>query len=107
MSLISVLIDSITSAQAPRGARHAHALADLAFLADLVGDARDLGRLGLLELDHVVEGLRDLAVDAGEVERHAHREVAALEGAQRLQQLAAIEHHLQPCLDGFHGSLLF
>ena len=82
-----------------RGAGHAHALAGLAFLADLVGDARDLGGLRLLELDHVVEGLRDLAVDAGQVERHAHREVAALERAQRLQQLAPVEHHLESCLD--------
>ena len=36
-------------------AGHAHALAELAFLADLVGDARDLGGLRFLELDHVVE----------------------------------------------------
>jgi len=85
---------------------HAHALADLAF-PDLVGDARDLRRLRLLELDHVVEGLGDLAVDAGQVERHAHGEVAALEGAQRLEELAAVEHHLEARLDRVHSRQFF
>ena len=67
---MSVLMDSMTSSRAPRP-RNAHAARGLAFLADEVGDARDLGRLGLLELDHVVEGLGNFAVDAREVERHA------------------------------------
>src|SRR6185369_17037214 len=87
-----------------RGAGHAHPLADLAFAHDLVRDAPDFRRFRLLELDHVVEGLGNLAVDAGQVERHAHGEVAALERAQRSEELAAVEHHVKPWLDRFHSN---
>ena len=80
-----------------------HAVVELPFLAHQLGDARDLGGFRFLEIDDVVEGLRDLAIDAGEVERHAYGEVAALEQAQRFQQLSAVEHHLQACVHGFHG----
>src|SRR3954469_1625964 len=84
------------------GAGHVHALADLAFPHDLVGNAGDFRRLRLLELDHVVEGLSDLAVDASQVERHAHGEVAALERTQRFKELAPVEHHVKAGLDRFH-----
>src|SRR5262249_4587586 len=46
--------------------------------------------------------LGDLAVDAGQVERHAHGEVAALEGTQGFEELAAVEHHVEAGLDRFH-----
>src|SRR5207244_428243 len=89
------------TSRATRAAQR-HAVVELPFLADQFRDARDFGSLGFLELDDVVEGLRDLAVDAGEIERHARREIAALELAQRFEQLSAVEHHLQACVDRFH-----
>jgi hypothetical protein len=79
-----MFMESTTSAQEPEAPGHAHALADLPFPDSGRRRAR-FRRLRLLELDHVVEGLGDLAVDAGQVERHAHGEVAALERAQALE----------------------
>ena len=87
------------------GARNGEAASAEPVLADLLGGVDDLLRHGLVQLDHVVERLRDLAVDAGEAERHAHGEVAALEGAQGSEQLPAVEHHMEAWLDGFHRFL--
>ena len=65
-----------------------HALFELAFLADGVRDARRFARATLGDERDVVEGVGDLAVDAGQVRRHPHGEVALLEREHRRQQRA-------------------
>jgi hypothetical protein len=80
-------------ADAPVAAQIAErrALPEAALLADDRVQARDLLDEPLVLLDHVVERLRDLAGDADLIERHACREVAAAERAQRAEQLAERE----------------
>jgi len=58
---------------------------DLALPADHLAQPLELLGHAVVELDHVVERLGDLAVDPGQRARQAHREVAAPEGAQRPQ----------------------
>src|SRR5437764_1265165 len=55
------------------------------------GDARELPGHALVEVDHIVEGLRDLAGDAGAVEREASLEIAAADAPQGCQQPFLIE----------------
>src|SRR6185295_4281777 len=74
-----------------RGGSEPHALLDLAFLADLIPDARELVRYLLVHLQHVVECERDFAIDADDVHRQAHAEIALPEGAQCTQQRPAVE----------------
>jgi hypothetical protein len=72
-------------------ARHVGALGQVAFAAD---HARHFGdRLDhlLLGLDDVVQGVRDLAGDAGPVGRHAYRKVTFFQGHQGGQQQLDIE----------------
>src|SRR5258708_35788987 len=97
-------LDGVRPATGRTGERHA--LVELAFLADELRDARDLCNFRLLELDDVVERLGDLAVDAGQIERHARGKIAALELAERFKKLPPVEHHLQACVDRFHGTPL-
>jgi hypothetical protein len=66
-------------------------LGQVAFAAD---HARDVGhRLDhlFLGLDDVVQGIGDLAGDAGPVGRHAYRKVTFFQGHQRGQQQLDIE----------------
>jgi len=46
------------------GARHVHALFELALFADDAADARNLGRSARRSLQHFVEDVGDFAVDA-------------------------------------------
>ena len=43
----------------------------------------------MIQFDHVVEGLCNLPVDAGQVERQAHAEISPSQRAQRAEQGAA------------------
>ncbi len=67
------------------------ALADLAFLADDLGEALELVGHLLVERDDLVEQAGDLAVLAGQVFGQADGEVAAAEAAQGAEELAAID----------------
>jgi len=48
------------------------ALGNLAFAADHLADALEIARHGVVELDDLVEGAGDLAIDTGEVQRQPH-----------------------------------
>ena len=88
-SPIRLLTDSTHSAQAPADRSNGRALGDLAVLAHRPADAVELADHFLVELQNVVQGVGDLALQAGLVHRHADREVPLLEGDQRLQQHVA------------------
>ena len=62
-------------------------LLELAFLAHHPAQARQLLLFAGIELDHVVEGVGDLAPDAGPVERQAGRGVALFYSQQGFQKL--------------------
>ena len=62
------------------------ALLELAFLAHHAAEPRQLGLRAGVQFHHVVEGVGDLAVDAGPVERQAHRGVALLDRLQSAEQ---------------------
>src|SRR5262249_12158969 len=67
-------VDAIGPRSGGRG--EPDALVDLPFAADVVADAREfLGHL-LVRFDDVVEYLRDLSVDPGEVHRKANRKIS-------------------------------
>ena len=85
------MTESTHSAPAAGGGRELAALADLAFLADHLRDAVELAGEPLVQLDDVVEGLGDLAVDAGQVERQADGEIPFSEGPQGLEEGFGIE----------------
>ena len=70
----------------PAGGRDLRALIELAFLADDGGDALDLRRGALVELEDVVQRVGDLPLHADELHRHAHGEVALLHRCERAQQ---------------------
>ena len=54
--------------------------------------AREQGMLELLvQIDDLVEGRRDLAVDPAKVVSQPYREIAAFEGPERVEQLAGFE----------------
>jgi hypothetical protein len=74
---------------APGAIRQAEldALAGLALAADDMADAVELLRHALVGGDDLVEGVRDLAEDAGLAARHAYREIAHAHGLQRIQEL--------------------
>ena len=67
------------------------ALADLAFLADDLGEPLELVGHLLVEGDGLVEQAGDLAVLAGEVFGETDGEVAPAEAAERAEELAAID----------------
>src|SRR5438105_3229229 len=58
------------------------AFRDLAVLSDGEADALQLGRQALIQLDHFVERVRDLAGDPGPVIGQPHREIALTHGFQ-------------------------
>ena len=61
-------------------------LLELAFLADHAAQARKLGLRPDVELDHVVEGLRDLAGDAGPRDGELGAAVALLDGEESVEE---------------------
>ena len=63
---------------------------ELAFLANLLAQSRELVGHAPVEVDHVVECLGELALDSGPVERESHGAVALLEGDEGCQQEARI-----------------
>ena len=67
---------------------HRHPLFQLAFPANRRRHARGLVGTPLADQRDVVEGVGDLAADAGQVVRHADRKVALLEREHRGQQRA-------------------
>ena len=67
------------------------ALANPAILADDAAEALELAGKLTVEIDNLVEGLRDLAVHAVEIFGEPHGKVAAPEGAQRRQYLTAVK----------------
>jgi hypothetical protein len=75
---------------APEAACVAHlgALLELAFLADLLAQPRQLAAQALVEVDHVVEGLGEAPLEAGPFGREAHGAVALLERVERGEQQA-------------------
>jgi hypothetical protein len=71
---------------------HRRALRDLSVLSDGQAQALELRGQPLVHLDHLVEGIRDLARDARPMVGQPHREVAlayGLEGAQESRQVDA------------------
>jgi len=62
------------------------ALAEFALLADHAADPFQLGSEALVDFDHLVEGVGDLAVEPHQVVRHPVAQVAALEGQQAVEQ---------------------
>ncbi len=82
-------VDTVRPAAA--GGVEAGALGDATFAADHFAQASELPGHGVVELDHIVEGRGDLAVDPGQVHGHAHRKVAALQQAQGLEDVAAFQ----------------
>ena len=61
-------------------------MVDLALLADHVAEPLELPGDPVVQLDDVVEGLGDLAIDAGQVARQADREVPLPKRAKTLQE---------------------
>jgi hypothetical protein len=85
MSVIRVFTASTLAAQEP------WAVVDLALAADGLAQPLELAGHPVVELDHVVERLGDLAVDAAMAARQADGEVASPEGAQGGEQLASVD----------------
>src|SRR4029077_3562444 len=83
----------------------AHPLADLAFLAHRLADVRELLAHRRIQFGEVVENLRNLALDAGEIERQPHREIALAQRAQRGEQRALIEDLTRVARPAWFGSL--
>ena len=88
-SSISVLTELSISPQAPCDSRELDALAGLALAPDDLADMLELLRHALVGRDDLVEGVGDLAGEAGPVARQPHREVADPHRLQRVQQLVA------------------
>src|SRR6185312_2603748 len=76
----------------PEAAHVAHlgALLQLAFLAHLLAKARQLLGHALVQLHHLVEGLGDLALEAGPFHRQAHAAVALAKGREGRKQNARL-----------------
>ena len=90
-SPMSVLIDSIRSAQAPVAAPTIGPLRDPALLADDRGDPGGLPGVVLEQVGEVVERLGDRGPDDGVLDGQADAEIALLEGLQRRQQSFGVE----------------
>ena len=67
------------------------ALGYFALFADDAAQALELLGESVVELDDVIEGVGDLAVDAEVVARQPHRELAPSERRERHQELASVE----------------
>jgi hypothetical protein len=59
--------------------------------ADHLPRTLDFTRHALVRCDDFVEGICDLAADAGLVARQSNREIAVANGLQRTQQFAKVE----------------
>ena len=90
-SPISALTESIEAAQAPVTSPSEARCAELALRADHGAQALELARHALVELDDLVEGVGDPAVEAVEVIGQADREVTAPESLERRQQFLLVE----------------
>src|SRR5690606_34331745 len=75
---------------AAASSRSGYALLRAAF-ADRLGELREVLGEALAGVDHVVERVGDLAVDAGQAFREADCEIAALHGFERGEQRARVE----------------
>ena len=82
-----MLTDVSISPQAPRRAAELDALPGLALLADDGADPLQLAGHPGVGGDDLVEGVGDLALEAGPVAGQPHREVAVAHGLQRAQEL--------------------
>ena len=82
---------SSISPQAPCASPKLDALAGLALAADDLPDMLELLRHALVGGDDLVEGIGDLAGEAGLVARQPHREIADPHRLQRLKQLGQID----------------
>ena len=102
-SPIIAFTESTQSAQQPVAAGQLAALADLTFLADHPRDAVELAVEPLVQLDDVVEGLRDLAGHAGEIEGEAGGKIPFSEGPEGFEEGFGIELRYAG-LDLLHGS---
>jgi len=67
------------------------AMADLAFLAHHIAQARQLPGHLFVQLDHIVEGLTDFAIDAGQSDRQPHRKIAFAESPESGKEIVAVE----------------
>ena len=86
-----MLTEVSISPQAPLDRPKLHALAGLALAADDLADALELLRHALVGGDDLVEGVGDLARDAGPVARQPHAKIPYLHGLQGLQQLVGVK----------------
>ena len=77
-------IDAVVPAPGRR--RQLAALADAPVLADRARDPVEFASQPLVQLDDVVERFCDLAIDAGQVQRQAGREVPLPKRAKALQE---------------------
>src|SRR5207237_4722553 len=68
-----------------------HALVDASVLSDGTADPFELGCKLLTQIDNVVEGVGDLAVETVEVNRQTNGKVALAERRQRSQEIALLE----------------
>jgi hypothetical protein len=80
------------------------ALADAAILADDAGKALEFARELIVEFDDLVEGFGDLRIQPVIIVDQADRKIAATEGPQGHQNLAAVK--LVPWSLDVHGLLL-
>ncbi|HEV7159367.1 MAG TPA: hypothetical protein VGN38_13500 [Caulobacteraceae bacterium] len=80
----------------PSRGRQSHPVIDLALASDHLAEALELLGHPVVEFDHFIEGLGDLAIGPGQPARQAHREIAAAEGAQGGQQRLIIEAGTSP-----------
>ena len=71
----------------PGRAGHRQALFELAFLSDSAADPRGFSAQPLIEVSNLVEGVGDLARDAGPVGRQPHAKIAGFVGEQGGKQL--------------------
>ncbi len=66
-------------------------LRQLAFAPDHGIEPFELARHGVVELDYFIESIGDFPVDVGEVAGEPDREIAALECAQGLEDVATLQ----------------
>ena len=81
-----------------------HAMARLSVLADDLTGALELACQLLIGGDDLVEGVGDLAGEAGVITRQAHGEIAVAHGLEGAQQLALIESRLLRCCAAIRGA---
>jgi hypothetical protein len=72
-------------------------MARLSVLAHDLTGALELACQSLIRGDDLVEGVGDLAREAGMITREAHREIAVADRLQGAQQLTLIEFRIRCC----------